>query len=52
MLDKDGNALGVSVSKISEIPGEGEREVVFTWREAFDPSPVSIEVLTRTNLTE
>ena len=52
LLDKDGNALGVSTSKISEIPGEGEREVIFTWRDAFDPSPVSIEVLTRTNLTE
>ena len=52
LYDKDENALGVSVSKISEIPGEGEREVIFTWRQPFDPEPASIEVLARTNLTE
>lgn len=52
LLDKDQNALGVSVSKISQIPGEGEREVIFTWRAGFDPPPASLEVLTRTNLAE
>ncbi len=52
LSDKNGNALGVSVSQIDKIDGEAAREVVFTWRQPFDPPPETIEVLARTNLTE
>jgi len=52
LADKDANALGVSLAEADQISGEGEREIVFTWREKFDPPPASIEVLARTNLTE
>ena len=52
LLDEKGNALGINSSRLEEIPGEGSREVVFTWREPFDPMPANIEVFIRTNLTE
>ncbi|MDP3785053.1 MAG: hypothetical protein Q8R12_03170 [bacterium] len=52
LADKDANALGVSLARADQIPGEGEREIVFTWRESFDPPPETIEVLARTNLVE
>ena len=52
LTDKDANALGVSLARADQILGEGEYQVVFTWRQAFDPPPETIEVLARTNLTE
>lgn len=52
LLDERGNALGINSSRLEAIPGEGSREVVFTWRAPFDPMPANIEVFVRTNLTE
>ena len=52
LLNEDNNAIGVSTTRLDFLGGEAEREVFFTWRESFDPAPVIIEVLVRTDLTE
>lgn len=49
LLDRDGNAIGASISRIERLKGEEKREVFFTWRSSFVPLPDKIEVFWRVN---
>lgn len=49
LLDKNKNAIAVSVTRIGLIKGDISREIVFTWPEIFGEEPDQIEIFTRLN---
>ncbi len=50
LYDEEGNAVGVSSTKIDLIPAESSQTANFTWPVAFDKEPANIEILPTTNL--
>ena len=52
LYDKEGNAQGVSVTKVDLIPAELIRSAFLTWPVPFEKEPEAIEVLVTTNLNE
>jgi len=52
LYDKNGNALGVSSTKIDYIAEESEKTFVFTWAQPFEVGVASSEVLVRINLLQ
>lgn len=51
LYDSEGNAIGVSSTKLDLIPPEETRTAFFTWPIAFEQEPSSIEIFSTTNLT-
>ncbi|OGF77907.1 hypothetical protein A3F23_04215 [Candidatus Giovannonibacteria bacterium RIFCSPHIGHO2_12_FULL_43_15] len=51
LTDPLGNAVGVSATKVDEIPAEDSKDIYFTWRAPIGFAS-STEVYLRTNLTE
>ncbi len=50
LYDNNGNAVGVSISNLVEINGEEKANAYFTWRQKFNPTPQTYEVIARVNL--
>ncbi|MDP3052218.1 MAG: hypothetical protein Q8N42_01785 [bacterium] len=51
LYDVEGNAQGVSVTKIDVIPAESNQTAFLTWPVSFEKEPEAIEVFVATNLT-
>lgn len=49
VFDEDGNVLGVSATRIDELPRAGTKEVLFTWPHPFDGAPVLSTIYPRVN---
>lgn len=52
LYNNEGNAVGVSSSKLSSIIGEGSEEVVFTWPWPFEKEPSSSQIFARVYLLD
>lgn len=52
LYDDNGNATGVSSTKIDLIKEDSSQVAKFTWPQSFDKEPASIEIFATTNLTE
>ena len=51
LYDAEGNAQGVSATKIDVIPAESTQTAFLTWPVPFEKEPEAIEVFVTTNLT-
>lgn len=52
VYDSADNALGVSETRIDEIPKNDAKQIFFTWQEPFSATPVRVDVLPRINVFE
>lgn len=51
LYDEEGNAQGVSMTKIDSIPADSSRPANFTWPVPFIKEPATIEIFATINLT-